>query len=475
VPVPTTTATELVLLRATYGATPALRAEIQKQGAASWLAAQLAPDSIADPDGDSIASRYPTLTRSMASLQAAFDADSGADLDPVADLQAAHIGRAVWSKRQLFEVMVDFWSNHFNVAASADDARVTRPDYDRTVIREYALDRFEDMLVASANHPAMLSYLNLSDSTGTNPNENYARELLELHTVGVDGGYTENDIKQAALLLSGMTLDYKTKQVAFNPKRHYVGAVKVMGFSHPNDVAAQGPVAARELYEYLAFHPSTAKFLATKLARRFVSDTPPASLVADLAAVYLNNDTQIVPVLKALFASPEFAASAGQKLRRPMEHLAAVARAVGLGKPSDTSTLHETIWMLNASGHMPFEWPTPDGYADVAAAWQSAGQAIAQFETAENLVNGWWPKGFGYQPVASLLSDPAAATTPATLCDQLCARLFGRAATTAETQAMTTLLSAPNLPKTYKPGDGQNWVLSFAIPLLLHAPAFLTR
>ncbi|MFN8082477.1 MAG: DUF1800 domain-containing protein [Kineosporiaceae bacterium] len=460
--------------RATYGATDALRAEIQRTGIATWLGQQLAPASLPDPEGEAVAALYPTLTRSMASIQAEYDAGNPSKLTPVEDLQAAHLGRAIWSRRQLFEVMVDFWSNHLNVPAQADDS-ATRPDYDRTVIRAFALGRFEDLLVASANHPAMLAYLDLANSTGSNPNENYAREVLELHTVGVDGGYTEDDIKQAAKLLSGLRMDYTTKAVAFVPSRHYVGAIKIMGFSHPNNVAADGPTAAREFYEYLAFHPSTARHLATKLARRFVSDDPPAALISNLASVYLTNDTQIVPVLRALFTSPEFAASAGLKQRRPMEHLVAVARSVGLKAGSDPAALRQLNYQLSVSGHMPFARPTPDGYSDVATDWQAAGQALAQHSVAHNLIWGYYPKGFGYQPPSALLANPATATTAAAIGEQVCARLFGRKPTANEATAVATVLSGSQVPKTLTPGDVQNTAVATTALLLMHGTAFLTR
>ena len=473
-PVPTTLATELVLTRATYGATPALRSDIQRMGIAGWLSAQLAPASIPDPDGDAIVAMFPTLNRSMQSLVAEFAADAQSTTNPVFDLQAAHIGRAIWSSRQLFEMMVGFWSDHFNVPSGVDYARVNRADYDRTVIRAFALGRFEDLLVAVANHPAMLSYLNLAGSTGTNPNENFARELLELHTVGVDGGYTEPDIKQAAKLLTGLRLQ-QDMTVTFDPTRHYVGPVTVMGFTHPNNVAAEGPTAARELYEYLALHPSTAHFLATKLARRFVGDTPPASLVTKLATVYLDNDTAIAPVLTALFTSAEFAASAGMKVRRPFEHMTAVARGVGLGRSSGPDPLHQSVWMLEGPGHIPFQWPTPDGYPDTAAHWQSSGQVLAQFETAINLLRDYWPKGFGHPDLSALLTDPATATTPAAIAQQVCQRLFGRAALPTETAGVTTILSGPNFPKTYTPGQTQNNAAAVAVTALFQSPAFLTR
>jgi uncharacterized protein (DUF1800 family) len=321
----------------------------------------------------------------------------------------------------------------------------------------------------------MLAYLDLANSTGSNPNENYARELLELHTVGVDGGYTENDIKQAAKLLSGVRMDYNTKTVAFDPARHYVGPVTIMGFSHPNNVAAQGPTAAREFYEYLAFHPSTATHLATKLARRFVSDDPPASLVSSLAGVYLANDTQIVPVLKALFGSKEFAASGGQKVRRPMEHLVAVARVIGLTPSSTAQTLRDLANALTSAGHAPLSCPTPDGFSDLAAGWQSPGQAIAQYTRARELLRGTSPRGFGYPAPSSLLVNPATATTAAAIAEQVSARLFGRAPTANESAAVTTLLSGTGMPRTFSPGKTQDDATVAVLTLLVQANAFLTR
>jgi len=462
VPLAAAVSPELLLTRATYGATPALRAEIKKVGPAAWLGRQLAPASVPDPEGDAVVAMYPTLNRTPQSLYAEFEGTKDSPTDPSRDLQAAHISRAIWSRRQLFEVMVGFWSDHFTVPVTVDNGRLTRADYDRTVIRAHALGRFEDLLVAVAHHPAMLTYLNLAGSSGSNPNENFARELMELHTVGIDGGYTEADIKQAAKLLTGLVLK-PDMTVTFEPGRHYVGAVKVMTFTHANATAAGGPTATRAFYTYLARHPSTARFLATKLARHFVQDTPPASLVASLAKVYLANDTAIGPVLRALFASKEFAASGGLKLRRPMEHLAAVARAAGLGPGTDPKTMRDFMWWLGGPGHIPFAWTTPDGYPDVAAAWQSAGQALAQFNIASALVHGWGPKGFVYPKPAALLSDAAHATTPAAVTAQVAMRLFGRAPTRAEAAAAATLLSA------------QEEATALVTVLLAHSPAFLTR
>ena len=294
--------------------------------------------------------------------------------------------------------------------------------------------------------------------------------------MGVDGGYTEDDVKQAAKLLSGMQVEWATKAVAFNPKRHYVGAIKVMSFSHPNDSAEQGATAAREFYEYLAFHPSTAKHLATKLARRFVSDEPSAALISNLASVYLNNDTQIVPVLKALFASEEFLKSSGLKLRRPMEHLAAVTRVAGVKHGNSQQALFDFVWALNGSGHLPLSQVTPDGYPDTAADWQAAGKALTQYSMSRALVNGYWPEKLTYPGVLTLIDSSETAVTPEVLSDQVCTRVFGRTATALEKSAITTLLSGPNAKSPLKVGSTQQTAAISAVTvLLMQSPAFLTR
>lgn len=469
-------AAELVLQRATYGAGPKLRAQIAAQGIGAWLGRQLAPANVADPDGDAVLARFPSLKMSPLQLKRRYDAGDTAGFNPQSDLQGAHLGLAVHSSRQLYEVMVGFWSDHFTVPVGADDGRHFRTQYDAKVIRPNALGRFEDLLVAVTYSGSMMQYLDLNGSTGKNPNENFARELLELHTVGVDGGYTEADIKEAAKLLTGWRIERDTMQIEFRPQAHYVGAVTVMGFTHANASADQGPQAARELLAHLAHHRSTATFLAAKLARHFVADSPPPDLIARLADVYLTNDTQIAAVLRALFASPEFAASAGQKLRRPMEHLAGVARALELPPGNDATTLVALARALGSAGHAPFDWPTPDGYPDVAAGWQSAGQALRQFGLSVDLVQGRRKGAFAYPKPEDALSDKASATTPAAITAQLCQRLFGRKPTAAESTAVTSILSGPGAAGTYAAGSTQqSRACAVALVLLFHSPSFLTH
>ena len=262
---------EHLLRRVTYGPTDALRAEVKRLGAAAWLGQQLAPTMVADPDGDRVAALFPELKLSVAQ---AYTKLGKGDKAYQFQLSVAlnHLGRAVWSKHQLHEVMVEFWSNHLNLTVPGDKGYKARHAYDRDVIRRFALARFEDMLVASAVHPAMLDYLDNANSTAEAPNENYARELMELHTLGVNGGYTERDVKQAAILLTGWQLE-ENGTATWHNDRHASRAVTVMGARFTNGRSTAGRRSAEALVRKLAHHPSTAKHIARKLAIRFVSDT----------------------------------------------------------------------------------------------------------------------------------------------------------------------------------------------------------
>ena len=283
-----------LLRRATWGPTHASHKQIERLGTAGWLNKQLAPHTIDDSAcATLVANRFPRLTWS---LKAAYQhSDQGWQL--MQDLGIAAIVRAAWSERQLFEVMVDFWSNHLNVTNFHDSVWWSRHDYDRAVIRAHALGKFSDMLRASAKHPAMLTYLNNAESTKDNPNENYGRELLELHSVGLDAGYTEEEMQTSALILTGLGVhwydDVDDGTFDYDAGNHYTGPVKVLGWSSKNASASNGLTVALDYVDYLAHHPSTARRISTKLCQRFVSDTPPAALVDEMATAYRHNDTAI--------------------------------------------------------------------------------------------------------------------------------------------------------------------------------------
>jgi hypothetical protein len=461
-----------VLRRLTYGPTPNSLAEIRTLGTAKWLEQQLAPHTIADSACDRVIARYPVLTLDIAGIRAG--AIPEFSWDAMYALGQATIARAAWSKRQLLEVMVDFWSNHLNVTNRSDGVWDNRHVYDREVIRKHAFGTFAGMLKASAVSPAMLTYLDNRSSTGEHPNENYARELLELHTVGLV--YTEDDVQAAARLLTGLTVDWETGLYRYERWRHATGPVSLLGFSHLNATAAGGEAAATALLDHLALHPATARHIATKLCVRFVSDVPPDRLVDRLAGIYLAHKSAIVPVLRALFTSGEFRASVGAKVRRPMQDVVATVRTLGLG-PDKTGTkgLAGLYWMIYEAGDAPMEWHPPNGYPDVAAAWSSASGTLARWNAHLSLAANWWPTELS-RP-ASLLTSlvPTLPRTYGTLVDTLALRLVGTRMRPAHTAAITRFLGKTPATRLNRGDEALGWRFPYLVALVLDSPYFTFR
>ncbi|HYF74321.1 MAG TPA: DUF1800 domain-containing protein, partial [Nocardioides sp.] len=302
--------------RFSYGVTPALAAQVRAAGGPrDWFEAQLRPGSVPDSGGDELRSWWPGLSRDATDLwHRQRDGIEGV-WEVMFDYQRWVLVRRMRSRRQLLEVMTEFWENHFNVPVNGDAPGFWRRQYG-DAIRARALGRFEDLLQATITHPALLISLNNVESTKSHPNENLGRELLELHTVG-RGAYGEDDVKASARILTGWSVDmWDTFLPEYRPRWHATGPVRVMGFSHPN-ADADGQAVTREYLTYLARHPATAQRIARKLAVKFVSDDPPAELVERLAKVYLDHDTAIPPVLRALVASSAFTSAVGAKVRDP--------------------------------------------------------------------------------------------------------------------------------------------------------------
>jgi uncharacterized protein (DUF1800 family) len=467
-----------LLRRATYGPTPAAIAEIRELGATAWLQRQLTPAAIADGACDAVLGRLEYLNLDIAGIRAAAAAGKlkRGSYDAMQQVGYAAVARAAWSHRQLYEVVVDFWANHLNVTCPFGDVWDSRPHYDRAVIRKHALGRFADMLKASARHPAMLAYLDNRVSTKTKPNENYGRELLELHTVGLI--HTEADVQNAARLLTGLTVDKATGHYRYDAARHAIGKVKVLGFTHANATAAGGADAALALLDYLALHPATARRIATKLCVRFVADEPPAGLVDRLAAVYLAENSAIAPVLRALFGSPEFAASVGAKIRTPLEDLAAAVRALGLGpEPADTGVtgLRALYWMAESLGQAPLRWSPPNGYPDVATAWASPSGHLGRWNNHLNLAAGWWPKQLTRPASLARHLVPVLPATYGGLVDALTIRLLGTVVADAHRAALTGFFGKQ--PGTaLRPTDGAaNGGFPYLVALVLDSPYFSVR
>ncbi|MGZ5399336.1 MAG: DUF1800 domain-containing protein, partial [Nocardioides sp.] len=311
------TSARLLVSRFSYGVTPALARQVTgKGGARAWFEWQLYPDRISDPDLADLERWWPGLaySGSQAWERHASEVEPGWVL--TANYQRWLLQRRMRSRRQLHEVMTEFWEHHLHVPANGEASFVYRKGYG-DAIRQHALGTFEDLLQAAILHPAMLIFLNNAVSTKRHPNENLGRELLELHTVG-RGHHSEDDVKNCARVLTGWRVDlWDTWDAWYERDAHWTGQVSVLGFTDPN-ADPDGRRVSRRMLSYLAHHPATAQRVARKLAVKFVRDDPPQALVDRLAKVYLDNGTAIRPVLRALVASAEFRASDGLKIRNPI-------------------------------------------------------------------------------------------------------------------------------------------------------------
>ena len=371
-----------LLRRTTYGPTPELVAEVRAKGVNGWLDSQLAVSGAsADPLRSTIESALPKMAWSPAQL---IEARKSGGSDVPNDIIKATVFRAAWSPNQLLEVMTSFWSNHLNVYVKNGNGFAFRREYD-DIIRAGALGSFTELVQKTTTHPAMLYYLNANTSTKKNPNENLGRELLELHTLGV-GNYGEDDVKNSALMLTGLTI--KNDAFFYNAANHHTGSLTIAGFTHANGSAADGQATIAEYLSYLAHQPATAKRLATQLATFFVSDDPPASLIDKLSSAYLANDTRIAPVLKTLFTSSEFRSSTGAKSRSPYQDAIATMRVLGYSAPASGATAWSSLNSTSLlAGQLPLSWPTPDGYPNTIAPWLGAASVLARMNMHSDLAN----------------------------------------------------------------------------------------
>jgi uncharacterized protein (DUF1800 family) len=370
--------------RLTYGPRPGDYRRVAAMGIDRFVDQQLDPDSTDDRRCEWKIASIESLSEPTPELY---------NYDPrqlLRDLTAARILRGVHSKRQLLEIMVEFWSDHFNIQSEKGECKWVKAADDRDVIRKHALGRFRDLVRASAVSPAMLIYLDGQDNKveheGDRPNENYARELLELHTLGVHGGYTQKDVMEVARCLSGWTyghylLRFKQAHVEFNPSRHDQGEKVVLG----HRIAAGGGADDLErVLDIVCSHPSTAKFIATKLCRRFIADPPPEVAVSLVASEFARSGGDIKRVLKALLASDDFKSPTvrGRLFKRPLHFVLSSLRATDARVQVSPALMD----VLRRMGHAPFQYPTPDGYPLEEQPW--LGTLLWRWNFAVNLQAG---------------------------------------------------------------------------------------
>ncbi len=408
--------TDHVLSRIAFGPTAADRQHVVSIGVKAYIDEQLDPASIDDSALDDRLASLQTRRTATPPLMARFNPPRvgalpavlpmstppkeapkvpGTPQPVIAELQRAAFLRAVYSRRQLYERMVDFWENHFNVYVNKDYDRLYLTSFDRDTIRPFALGSFRQLLGAVAKSPAMLYYLDNWESAGTSGtpgrpvrhtglNENYARELLELHTMGVDGGYTQQDVIEVARCFTGWTI-YRVNDTGlfmFDPSRHDNGGKWVLGHRIPPG----GGIADGEMVlDILARHPSTAHFIATKLARMLVSDNPPEAVVRRAAAVFLKSDGSIAETVRSILTSRDFLAKRGYgaKLKSPFEYAVSAVRELGAATDGGPAMLG---WIARM-GEPRVGRLTPDGYPDRESAWLSTGTLLERMNFAVALAN----------------------------------------------------------------------------------------
>ncbi|MBL8860854.1 MAG: DUF1800 domain-containing protein [Planctomycetes bacterium] len=354
-----------LLSRITYGHEPALRERAHALGHAAFLEEQLHPASLPDPAGDAVVGLFPTLTMTTRQIWLAHGVH-GALHVPMVELQTAALLRAALSRRQLHERLVEFWSDHFSIDQADSQSGILKTQDDREVIRAHALSSFPELLRASARSAAMLFSLGNYRSTWQSPNENYGREILELHSLGI-GHYTEHDVREAARCLTGWTFrpfsDPSAGAFRFEPSMHDDGPRHLLGLSLPGGLGVQHGV---QMIRTLALHPATAERLARKLCRWF-HGVEVDSLVTAASTEWAATQGDLRAVLRALLAPQAFAAAPIEvrRTKRPFHFAAGILRALPFQHADPRSLAAE----LAAMGHRPFHWPAPDGYPDTSAAW----------------------------------------------------------------------------------------------------------
>jgi uncharacterized protein (DUF1800 family) len=379
-----------LLDRIAYGPTPAEAARVRAIGADAYLEEQLHPETIDDSAFEARIAHLATLDMSIGEVAQRYGT-GGMDMPgvPLGELVDAKILRAVYSKRQLEAVLTDFWVNHFHVR----DSGISIGAYERDAIRPHVLGRFEDMLLAAARSPAMAIFLDTvmnvrdgvnGDGVERGINENYARELLELHTVGIDGGYTQEDIVEVARCFTGWNVDWNAPDgFTYIDYLHDQGPKQVMDLVLP---AGGGEQDGRRVLAYLASHPNTARTIATKLVRRFVSDDPPPALVDAVAHTFLATGGDLRAVTRQVIASRELrrAAIDRTKVKRPLVLVASTARALGIDASAEIGRMRDTLALL---GEYPYAANDPRGYPEDSQRWVAPGSLLGRLQFVQTAAN----------------------------------------------------------------------------------------
>jgi len=418
-----------VINRLTYGITPSLYQHVQAIGATAFIEEQLNPN-LSDAGIEARLAEFPLSQKTSAELFEPYREEQGA---VSRDFLGTWFTYGFYSERQLYQRMVEFWSDHFYVYLRKFLIPILKIDDDRA-LRPLAFGKFRDLLGASAKSPAMLFYLDNALSQDRAPNENYGRELLELHTLGVNGGYTEQDVKEVARAFTGWSIPRPeefsgTDLFLFRQRAHDDEEKIVLG----NIIPAGGGIEDGEMVlDILASHPSTARFISKKLARRFVSDNPSDELVEQLATVFTETGGDSHSLLQTIFASDEFW-NAPPKFKRPYDYTLSLLRALDMQITNPARVIRLLNGLLEAQGQIPFNWSAPNGYPDVGTYWMN--NLLPRWNAVLSMVNPTRLYSPNFDVLGELLTD-ANLTSIEGIISFWGNYLFGRELTDAE---MTTL------------------------------------
>lgn len=479
----------------------------------NYVAQQLNPDTIDDSEFEARYNEagFETLHKTHEELYfdhiASNPYDSNDDeywdwySKPAYELVDAAFLRAVYSKKQLVEVLADFWHNHFNVYFWQDDGVPLLVSYNRDALRRHMLGNFRQMLEAVATHPSMLYYLNQNNSSDAGPNENFARELFELHTLGAENylgvrdpvtvqkdangvaiGYVDNDVYEAARAFTGWRVDddiseyetgvEKTGRFLYYKPWHDRFNKLVLGRYFPAD--QEDMRDGRDVLDLLAYHPGTARFISRKLARRLIADNPPESVVANAAAVFMANQAapdQLKKVIESILLSPEFTQTWGAKIKRPIEAAISTLRALN----TDFTRIPGGIpWMCSMMGQAMFERRPPDGYPDVKEAWANSMSMLYRWNFAVAISENWMDDEDQQRFIRTdiLAQTPANLRTAESLADFWIPRLLNRPMSDPDRQAVISVMAQEYGPQEELSDDHLKWVLPAMVEVILMSPDF---
>ena len=375
-----------LLQRASFGYTEPSFAEVEARGWDGWLDWQLDPAAI---DDSALDGRLAGFESEVLNAQQMYDHPTLMPWDFSHQARATRILRATYSRRQLYERIVEFWTNHFNIFGESGETHILKIIDDREVIRANALGSFRDLLHASAKSGAMIAYLDNDTNVVGAPNENYAREVMELHTLGVNGPYDEHDIRELARCFTGWSYRFPTEpgiygKFLFRAYDHDYGPKHVLGLTIPG---GGGVIDAETVLDHLAGHPSTIDFVTRKLASWLLGPDLPDSIVEAAKSTWVATDGDIKAIVRTLLSRSLFeraAPWARPKFKQPMHWMISLFRATAVDMPRP----EDTVWMIYFAGQAPYLMPTPNGYPDSPAAWGSLLQP--RWTLASLFGNGWF-------------------------------------------------------------------------------------